>query len=141
MTRPQTIPGCEVLPPVAPEQMPTIKQSENPETKSGKRTYQKSQTAGRFAELNNFVDFTMCDLPKSCITVWLVLYRDTRDGTARTSQTDIARRAGISDRAVRTAIRRLESLGLAKVVCQGGLNRGASRYRIAPLTKGLTADS
>ena len=32
--------------------------------------------------------------------VWLVLYRDTKDGVAKTSQADIARRAGIS---VRTA--------------------------------------
>ncbi|NOY28979.1 MAG: winged helix-turn-helix transcriptional regulator, partial [Planctomycetes bacterium] len=61
--------------------------------------------------------------------------RDTRDGTARTSQTDIARRAGISERAVRLAIRQLEPLGLLTVVYRGGLNRGASRYRIVPLTK------
>jgi len=123
-TEPPILSGCSVLPPVEPEQSGKLK-----------ARIRKRKAVGRFADLNNFVDFTLRELPRASVAVWLVLYRDTRDGTARTSQTDIARRAGLSERAVRKAIRRLESLGLVKVVYLGGLNRGASRYRIAPLTK------
>ncbi|TWT37017.1 hypothetical protein KOR34_19630 [Posidoniimonas corsicana] len=79
--------------------------------------------------LNAFVDVTMADLCRGDIAVWLVLYRDTRDGTARASQADIARRAGLSVRGVRTAVRRLERRGLLRCVYRGGLNRGVSRYR------------
>lgn len=125
---PPILPGCSVLPPVEPEQ--SEKQIGTAPVRKRNR-----KAAGRFADLNNFVDFTLRELPRASVAVWLVLYRDTKDGTARTSQTDIARRAGLSERAVRKAIRRLESLGLVKVVYLGGLNRGASRYRIMPLTK------
>jgi DNA-binding MarR family transcriptional regulator len=93
------------------------------------------RTADRFALLNSFVDFTLADLSRSDIAVWMVLYRDTKNGTARTSQADIARRAGISCRTVIRAIGRLEKRGLLVISHRGGLNRGTSCYRISPLEK------
>ena len=42
----------------------------------------KAKAGERFAVLNNFIDFTLADLTRGEIAVWLVLYRDTRDGTA-----------------------------------------------------------
>jgi DNA-binding MarR family transcriptional regulator len=63
----------------------------------------------------------------------LVLYRDSRDGIARTGQTDIARRAGINRRTVYRALRRLEGRGLVKIVYARGLGRGLSRYRVRGL--------
>jgi len=130
MTESPILSGCEVLSPMEPEP------PRNCDRKGVIPKTSKKKAAGRFAVLNNFVDFSLHELTRACLAVWLILYRDTKDGTARTSQADIARRAGISVRAVRTAIRRLESLGLLTVVYLGGLNRGVSRYRVAPLTKG-----
>jgi hypothetical protein len=91
----------------------------------------KSASAGRFAVLNAFVDFTMADLKPSERAVWLVLFRDTkRDGTARTSERDIARRAGVSDRMVRYALKALERRGLVRIVRRGRLQTGPSSYRV-----------
>ncbi len=94
----------------------------------------KRKTTGkRFEVLNSFVDETLSTLCRGDIAVWLILYRDTRDGTARTAQSDLARRSGLSVRGVRKALLRLEKQGLLKVVYRGGLNRGMSRYRVLPL--------
>jgi hypothetical protein len=84
----------------------------------------------RFGVLNAFVDVSMRKLNRGEIAVWLVLFRDTRDGIAQTSQADIARRCGISDRTVRRAIERLVKHGLLTLAYQGGPNRGASKYRV-----------
>jgi DNA-binding MarR family transcriptional regulator len=104
------------------------------DTKSTRR-----KAGGRFAVLNAFVDFSLASLPRSDIAVWMVLYRDTKDGTARTSQTDIARRAGIGRRTAVRAISRLEKRRLLVKVHQGGLNRGTSSYRVMPMEKKLFA--
>ncbi len=98
-----------------------------------KPTAKRKTTGKRFEVLNSFVDETLSTLCRGDIAVWLVLYRDTRDGTARTAQSDIGRRSGLSVRGVVKALRRLEKHGLLKVVYQGGLNRGMSRYRVFPL--------
>jgi hypothetical protein len=45
----------------------------------------RARAPGRFQVLNAFVDFALADLSRAEVAVWLVLYRDTRDGTARTS--------------------------------------------------------
>jgi hypothetical protein len=89
----------------------------------------------RFRTLNTFVDFTARTLRRNELLVWLVLYRDTRDGVARTAQADIARRIGASKRTVMRAIHRLTELGLLAVVYRGGLRRGPSAYRVRPLAK------
>jgi hypothetical protein len=95
----------------------------------------KGKTGERFAVLNAFVDFALAELSRAESAVWLVLYRDTRDGTARTSYDDIAGRAGLNRRNVGRAIRRLEGRGLVKIVHRGGLGRGVSRYRVRGLPK------
>jgi hypothetical protein len=102
----------------------------------GKPVVAKAKAGERFVVLNAFVDFALSDLRRAEIAVWLVLYRDTRDGTARTSYDDIARRAGLNRRNVGRALRGLERRGLLKVVHRGGLRRGASRYRVRGLPKG-----
>src|SRR5262245_42004351 len=102
----------------------------------GGRGRPKGKTGERFAVLNAFVDFSLADLSRAEIAVWLVLYRDTRDGTARTSYDDLARRAGLNRRNVGRAVRRLEGRGLLQIVRRGGLGRGASCYRVRGLPKG-----
>ena len=95
----------------------------------------KRQTADRFGVLNAFVDCSMGTLSKAELATWLCLYRDTRNGTACTSQADIARRAGLSVRAVKYAVQRLVAVGLLVRVHKGGLNQGPSRYRVESLGK------
>lgn len=89
----------------------------------------------RFAALNTFVDFGIADahLTPAQALVWLVLFRDTKgDGTARTGQADIARRAGLSVRGVKLALRTLKAKGMVQVVRRGRLNGGPSVYRAYP---------
>jgi len=104
------------------------------------RTKAKGKAAGRkaadrFAVLNNLVDFTAATLNRAELLVWLTLYRDTKDGTAATSQADIARRTGLCKRTVQLTTARLEAAGLLKRVHRGGLRRGTSRYRVFGLRK------
>jgi hypothetical protein len=95
----------------------------------------KGKAGERFDVLNAFVDFTLASLPRNAIAVWLVLWRDTRDGTARTSMANLARRAGCSPRTVVRAVKALESAGLVDVVYRGGFRRGPSRYRVRALAR------
>jgi len=130
MTEPRIIPGCEVLPPMNPSK--PCSASTNGKAEKPKRT---KQTAERFGVINAFVDFTLGSLRRSEMAVWLVLWRDTKDGTARTSQADIARRAGIGRRTVVRIVDRLQTRGLLRRVHRGGLNRGMNVYRVLPLER------
>jgi hypothetical protein len=102
---------------------------------AGGGAHPKRKAGERFAVLNAFVDFALAELSRAEIAVWLTLYRDTREGTARTSYDDLARRAGCDRRNVGRALRRLEGRGLLKVVHRGGLRRGVSRYRVRGLSR------
>jgi hypothetical protein len=103
------------------------------------RRKEKRSSRGRFLCINAFLDVTMAGLDRAALAVWLLLWRDTKpDGLARTSQADLARRAGCDPRTVRRALAILQGAGLVTVVSQGGLNRGLSVYRVDPL--GMSAD-
>lgn len=95
----------------------------------------KAATAERFALLNAFIDFSLADLTRGEIAVWLVIYRDTRQGTARTAYDDLARRTGMNRRNVGRAVCRLKDRGLLRIVYQGGFRRGASRYAVRGIPK------
>jgi CRP-like cAMP-binding protein len=89
----------------------------------------------RFAALNAFVDFGIAsaELTPAESLVWLVLFRDTKgNGTARTAQADVARRAGLDVRTVRRAVAALEAKGMLRTVRRGRLNAGPSVYRVHP---------
>jgi hypothetical protein len=73
--------------------------------------------------------------------VWLTLYRDSREGISRTSQADIARRGGLSVRAVKSAVAKLIALKLLMVANRGGLNKGPSSYQVQPLMEGVTGEA
>lgn len=91
----------------------------------------KGKAGGRWQTVNGFIDGIMGTLTPAAVATWLVLFRDTkRNGLAQTSQADIARRAGVSDRAVRDALRELRNHGLVAVVRRGGVGRGPSAYRV-----------
>lgn len=134
MNEPQILPGCEVLPPEnAPEPSRNGKAS-------GKKTTRK-EAALRFTVLNAFVDFTLAELCRGDLAVWLILFRDTRDGSAAPSQERIAERAGMSARSVRRSIERLRRRGLVKVPYRGGFNRGTSTYQVFPITEDTIASA
>lgn len=129
MSEGRIIPPGEVLSPMdAPP-----KKAEADGTKPSKTKGRK--TGDRFAVLNSFVDCSMADLSRAELATWLVLYRDTRNGTACTSVDDIGRRAGISKRRTIEAIGKLCRLGLLTRVYRGGLNRGPSLYRVYPMLR------
>lgn len=88
----------------------------------------------RFGVLNAFVDMGMADLTGAETKVWLLLFRDTKGtGTARTAQTDLARRAGLSVRHAKRAVRQLQAKGFIRVVHRGRLNVGPSIYTVHPV--------
>ena len=128
--RPPVLKGCSVLPPMepaTPRPTSTAKASQKPKGTQA--------TANRFGELNAFVDCSMADLSRAELGTWLVLWRDTKNGTVRTSATDIARRIGASRRAVTDALSKLRKRGLLTLVHQGGFTGGTSIYRVVPLAK------
>ena len=123
------------LPPLPPPLQPPTDKGEQQTTdkpKPPQSATARKATAERFGVLNEFVDCSLQGLTKAELLVWLVLYRDTRDGTARTGQTDIARRGGVSVRAVQYAVSKLEKRGLLKCVYRGRLGTGPSRYQVLP---------
>tara|TARA_Y100000589_G_scaffold318137_1_gene345130 strand:+ start:488 stop:883 length:396 start_codon:yes stop_codon:yes gene_type:complete len=124
MSESRIIPAGDVLPPMDDE-------PRTAKPKHGKGD--KRRTRDRFVVLNSFVDCSMANLTRSELAVWLVLYRDERKGTACTSAAYIAKRAGTSPRRTLDAIGKLCKRGLVKRIYRGGLNRGASTYRIFPL--------
>ena len=133
---PKPRPGVMALPPMRRNETSGDAPAEDRgETTSGKPRTPKRKTADRFATLNAFVDSSLAGLSRVELGAWLVLYRDTRNGTACSGQADIARRLGVSDRAVKTAVGKLLRCGLLTLVYRGGLNRGPSRYRVEPIGK------
>lgn len=135
--------GCAVLPPMATDRPQRQEHAapvagrvdDGPAGKTTKPKPERRRTGDRFELLNGFVDFSAGKLSRSELLVWLTLYRDTRDGIAKTGQADVARRTGLGVRTVRWAIGRLEGRGLLIVVRRGGIQRGPSSYRVRPLEK------
>jgi hypothetical protein len=128
---PRIIPVGGELPPMDP--IPPKPRRRDDSRDRGKPKAERS-ARGRFQCINAFIDATMAKLPPAERAAWLILWRDTKpNGLARTSQMSLARRAGVSDRAIRSALRRLEREGLVTVVHRGSLRAGASIYRVHPL--------
>jgi hypothetical protein len=126
------LPGCEVLPPMQPVSKPIIASYSDlkPAEKPPKRAGDKKRSQARFLRLNAFVDASMRSLTGAEIAVWLVLFRDERNGVARTGQTDIARRSGLSVRGAQKAIKKLTRKGFLEVLKTGSLALGPSCYRV-----------
>lgn len=133
MTDPRIIPPGKVLPPMYPAERPARRNGRaatdaEPKRKPGRRG---GAVKRRFTLLNTFVDFELAELGAVDVAVWLVLYRDgQRDGTATTAVSDLMRRTGYGDAAVRRALRRLRDRGLIDRVKRGTLAGGPSIYRL-----------
>jgi hypothetical protein len=85
----------------------------------------------RWAVLNAFVDVALAKASEAELRVWLVLYREVRPGgLARAGMTDIARRAGMTRRAVVKGINGLKRHGLIEVAARGSINGTPNSYRL-----------
>ncbi len=95
-------------------------------------TRKRQARSERFAIFNAFTDYSMANLTGAEVKVWMILFRDTKaaTGIARTGQADIARRAGVSVRAVKNALAKLRAKGLVRSVHRGRLHGGPSSYRV-----------
>jgi hypothetical protein len=107
------------------------------------RARKQSEPTNRWHTLNAFVDSHLSAVSGTAAKVWFILFRDTKpNGLASTSQGNLARRAGVCPRTVRTALRTLIDVGLVRMVQRGNVNQGASVYavvtsgRILPVIRG-----
>jgi DNA-binding transcriptional ArsR family regulator len=141
MTDPRIIPPGEVLPPMDPGERPARRNGRAPTDAEPKRKPGRGGGAvrRRFVLFNGFVDCELARLGPVDVAVWLVLYRHgQRDGTATAAVSDLARRTGYADRAVRQALRRLWDRGLIDRVKRGTLAGGPSVYRLLPASGGAS---
>lgn len=130
-TNPRIIPAGTTLPPMLPPRdngrvaaTPARKPKRAPAGRGG-------AVRRRFALLNTVVDEHIAGLRRSDLVCWLVLYRHARpDGTVTASIADLARRGGCSRRAVTSALRRLQAVGLLERQKRGTLAGGPSRWRL-----------
>lgn len=135
MTDPRIIPPGEVLPPKDLDERPARRNrcaptDAEPKRKPGRRG---GAVQRRFALFNAFVDLALARLGPVDVAVWLVLYRHGwRDGTVTVAVSDLERRTGYRDVAVRRALRRLREHGLIKRIKRGTLAGGPSVYRLNP---------
>lgn len=91
--------------------------------------------AGRFGDLNAFIDTAMADLTRAEIATWMTLFRftDVKKNSVTISIEKIAERSGTSVRHTHKAIGTLLEKGLLERLKTGSLNTGASVYRLHPL--------
>ena len=104
-------------------------------TKTATKPAKHGRTKQRFREFNAFIDATLASLTRAEAVVWLILWRDCKpDGLTRTSQADLARRGGMSTKAVKLAVRSLTTKGLLRVVRKGNGIIGPSLYGLKSTT-------
>jgi biotin operon repressor len=147
----KALPGCSTLPPMdsaspggcavasAPQ---SPREGRNPgaesatPAKADRKTAQGrklAQASGkRWRMLNEFIDAGGADLRPNDWRVWLVLFRDAKGDTARTSQKYVAKRLNLDRKTVGRAVKRLQAAGLLDVLHRGGFRRGPSTYRLRP---------
>ena len=84
----------------------------------------------RWQTLNQFVDLVLRDLSGGEVAVWLVLFRDARDGKARTGITDLATRCGMSRRGITKALALLKEKRLVEVIRRGSAAGAPNVYAV-----------
>lgn len=90
----------------------------------------RGDAAARFVTLNTFVDQVMRRLSPVESLVWIVAFRDCRNGQSSTSSQDLATRTGCSLRAVKTAVKALCKAGLMTPVTLSRHKGTASIYAV-----------
>lgn len=132
MTARTKLNGVSVMPPMESRQSKPEK-AQTQERGSSRQRSKPKRSGQRFKILNDFVDCTMQRLTPRQTSVWLCLFRDSRNGVAKSAQVYVAQRCGLKRPTVSTTIGELEALGLVVTIHQGGVNRGLSWYRVSGL--------
>ena len=112
--------------------LPSVETVGDQPTVQAKQRKRNPQSKGRFQELNAFVDVTMATLTRVEVTTWLTMYRyvDSKKNTVSLSVRTVSERAGANIRHIHKAIKSLSEKGLLERVKMGGINTGASVYRV-----------
>jgi hypothetical protein len=90
----------------------------------------RGDAAARFVTLNTFVDQVMRRLSPVESLVWIVAFRDCRNGQSSTSSTDLATRTGCGLRTVKAAVQSLCKAGLMTPVILSRHKGQASIYAV-----------
>lgn len=115
----QPLSGCDVIrPPSAP------RPPRSPAKKPMPAVVRKLLAA------NRFLDTHARTLTPVAVVVWALLWRDERDGVARTAVSDLARRAGGSEATVQRALRALREGGFIRALRRGYPTRGPTVYKV-----------
>lgn len=133
MTDPRIIPPGEVLPPMDLGERPARRNGRAPTNADPKRKPGRGGGAvrRRFALLNAFIDGELPRRTRAELAAWLLLYRHAKpDGIVTASVTDLSRRAGCCESAMRRALKRLRKTGLVERVKRGTLAGGPSVWRL-----------
>jgi biotin operon repressor len=149
----KALPGCSTLPPMDGPSTCHRPAGTAQDTRAGRNTGAESATPakadrktaqgrnrdrravlskGRWRMLNEFIDAGGADLRPNDWRVWMVLFRDAKGDTARTSQKYVAKRLNLDRKTVGRAVKRLQAAGLLDVLHRGGFRRGPSTYRLRP---------
>jgi hypothetical protein len=96
----------------------------------GKADGSRGDAAARFVTLNTFVDQVMRRLSPVESLVWIVAFRDCRNGQSSTSSTDLATRTGCGLRTVKAAVQSLCKAGLMTPVILSRHKGQASIYAV-----------
>jgi predicted transcriptional regulator len=143
--QPQVIPVGQELPPLRPARAADGQADQHDQHdqhgQAGQGDRRSRRRRGhavrqRFRLLNNFIDLALPRLGPVDVAVWLVLYRHGQRNEATAAVSDLARRTGYRDRAVRQALARLIECGLIARIKRGTLAGGPSVYRLIPPADG-----
>ena len=80
--------------------------------------------------LNRFVDETLIGLEPLTALLWVVLYREARNGVAEISHGQLAEIMGVSDRTICRHIEVLIANRLLRKLKTGGYGRGCNKYQL-----------
>lgn len=80
--------------------------------------------------LNRFVDETQIGLEPFTALLWVVLYRESRNGVAEISHGQLAKIMGVSGRTICRHIEVLIANKLLRKLKTGGYGRGCNRYQL-----------
>ncbi len=80
---------------------------------------------------NKWADLLVGGLPPVPALVWAVLYRHAQEGVVTRANSTLGRDLGVSKETIKRAIKLLRNKKLLQVVRQGGMQVGATTYRLA----------
>lgn len=98
---------------------------------------EQPKSSGRWwSQLCGFVTHGQSKVSPAATSVWLAMFRNSRNGIAQISIERLADTTGLNERRVRRSLRELVDLSIIEIVKRGGRNQGPTRYRLASFTTG-----